>query len=274
MQFNLKYLIFVFICVGGYKISSVPLNSNEENFSLLITNQSYDVPTTDYASNQLEFQRKSSTIDDDDDDADVRSEALIKKIHPFIYPKQFNTLEGMPTRRANTTSENLLGIRNLEALQENSDRIDETYGVDHKHHNIDLIPLPTHLHDVSKHGHFHNGYFDRPHHSNYQSHNANQCCLLGLLQSPDLSLVILGVLGFVAYLVNAVVGLVDRLNLPLLSPGMAITPTVTNAATTKTLFQRQTFDDRTTESHQKLLKDFERILQMAIEVYEQKLNSA
>lgn len=278
MYFNVKNLILVFVCVGGYKISSVPLNSDEDNFSLLITNQSYDVPTNDFVSNQMEFQRKSSTNDDDDDD--VRSEALIKKIHPFVYPKQFNTFEGMPTRRINTTTENSLETRNSESAQQNSDRIDDYHGPpDHKHHNMDLIPLATHLHDASKHGQFHHGYFDRPHHSQYSSHHDNQCCLLGQMHGPDLPLILLGVLGFVAYLVNAVMGLVDRLNLPLLSSAMAVMPTstatnaLTAAAATKDLFQRQPIDYRTTESHQKLLKDFERILQMAIEVHEQKMNS-
>lgn len=273
MHFSVKCFVLVFVCVGGYKITNGPNNSNDDsNYSLLITNQSYDVPLNNFGSDQMEYQRKSSTIDEND----IRSEALIKKIHPFVYPKQFNTLEGLPTRRANASLDNFLDIRNMENGQPSSERIDDTYMPhDHKH-NGDLMPLGTHLFDSSKHGNFHYGYIDKPH--NYQYHPTHHAhhCLLGLLQGADLSLILLGILGFVAYVINAVLGLVDRLNVPLLAPVMAATPTaaMTNTATTKMLFtQRHNYDDRTIESHQKLLKDFERILQMAIEVYEQKMNT-
>lgn len=273
MHSNLKCLILVFVCVGCYKITSVPNDSNENAYSLLISNQSYDGSANEFQPNQIEYQRKSSNIIDD---ADVRSEALIKKIHPFVYPKQFNTLERLPSREFNATTENLMEIRNMELNQQNSERIDDSYGQDHKHSNADLLTLPTHL---SKHAHFNYGHFDRPHphHASSSMSNGNNC-LLGLLQGCDLSLLLLGILGFVAYIINAVLSLVDRLNLPLLAPlmtatGMA-TATVTATPITKTLLdQRQNFDDRTNESHQRLLRSFERILQMAIEVYEQKMNS-
>lgn len=276
MYSNVKCLVLVFICVSGYKITSVPNTSSEDNYPLLISNQSYDVSANEFEPEPIEYQRKSSTIDDITA-ADVRSEALIKKIHPFVYPKQFNTLERLPSREFNKTNENLIEIRNMELNQPNSERIDDNYGIDHNHPNVDILPLSTHL---SKHGHFHNGYFDRPHQNNYHhptpSHGNN--CLLGLLQGCDLSLLLLGILGFVAFVLNAVLGLVDRLNLPLLAPVMAATgmaTTATAAPITKSLMaQRQNFDDRTIESHQRLLRDFERILQMAIDVYEQKINSA
>lgn len=271
MYSNLKCFVFVFVCVSSYKITSIPNASNEDTYSVLISNQSYDGLANEFEPSEIEYQRKSSI----DDAADVRSEALIKKIHPFVYPKQFNTLERLPSREFNATNE--LEIRNMEVNHQNSERIDDTYGPDHKHPNADIPSLPTHL---SKHGHFHYGYFDRPHsahHSSVQFNGAHNC-LLGLLQGTDLSLLLLGILGFVAYVINAVMGLVDRLNLPLLAPVMAATGMATAAATvapaTKTLLaQRQNFDDRTVESHQRLLKDFERILQMAIEVYEQKMNN-
>lgn len=273
MHFSVKCFALAFVCVGGYKITSVPINSNDDsNYSLLITNQSYDVPSSDFDSDQVEYQRKSSTVDDND----IRSEALIKKIHPFVYPKQFNTLEGMPTRRANTTGDNFLEIRNMENGQPSSERFDDTYMPhDHKH-NVDLMPLGTHLFDSSKHGNFHYGYSDKPQNYHYHPSQHAHHCLLGLLHGADLSLILLGILGFVAYVINVVLGLVDRLNVPLLGTVMAATPTaaMTNTVATKTLFsQRQNFDDRTIESHQKLLKDFERILQMAIEAYEQKMNA-
>lgn len=274
MYSHVKCLIIVFVCVGGYKITTVPNGSSEDTYSLLVSNQSaYDQTANEFEPESIEFQRKSSTIDDVA--ADVRSEALIKKIHPFVYPKQFNKLERMPAREYNATTDNLLEIRNMELNQQTSERIDDTYGSDHKHTTGDILPLPTHL---SKHGHFHYGYFDRPHYHHPSPLQHGHNCLLGLLQGTDLSLLLLGILGFVAYVINAVLGLVDRLNLPLLGPAMAATGMATAAVTaapiTKTLLaQRHSFDDRTVESHQRLLKDFERILQMAIEVYEQKMNS-
>lgn len=286
MHFNIKCLVLVFVCVSGYKIASVPNgSSNEDHYSVLISNQSNDITANDFEPEHMEYQRKSSTIDGATAAAaaaaaaaaDVRSEALIKKIHPFVYPKQFNTLERLPPQlEFNATNGNLIEIRNMEAInQQNSDRIDESFAPDHKHSNSDILPLSTHL---PKHGNFHYGYYDRPYyHHPAPSHGHN--CLLGLLHGNDLSLLLLGILGFVAYVINALLGLVDRLNLPLLAPVMAATGMATSAVTAATpvtkmlVAQRHNFDDRTVDSHQRLLKDFERILQMAIEVYEQKMNN-
>lgn len=282
----------LFVCVSGYKISRSDSNMlDEENYSVLITNQSNDVPSNDLTANdQIDYERKSSAPPIDADD--VRSEALIKKIHPFVYPKQFNTIEGMPPNRGfNVTNEHLMEIRDdLVDNASNNERLDETLTPpDQKHGNTDLLPLTTHLFDrqPAKHApHFHYGYLDRPiatHHP--QLHHsilphANNC-LLGLLHGCD-PLMLLGILGFLAYVINSIMGLVNRINLaPLLTTTSTTTEmtaaTVNNAAAaaaTKALSNPYaSMDERTVESNQKLLKDFERIFQMAIEVYEQKINS-
>lgn len=275
MNLNLKCFVLVFVTVGGYKLATD--GSSDENYSLLTTNQSFYGPPTDYIPakeftvDENEFQRKSST-----DNTDIRSEALIKKIHPFVYPKQFNTLEGMPTRGFNVSNENFMEIRNAETNQQNSERFsDDSYSqIDSKLPNVDLVPLGSNLYETSKHGHFHYGYFDKPHQNQHHFPAHVNNCLLGMLHLQD-PLVLLGVLGFVAYLVNSVLSLVDRLNLPLVAQAGMPTAAVTSAsATTKTsIVQRQNGDDKPIESNQRLLKDFERILQMAIDAYEQKINS-
>lgn len=280
MHSKLHYLVLVFACVGAFKTTSDSSSSAEENYSLLITNQSYDVPTNDFSSNQIEHQRKSLMSPEE---SNMRSEALIKKIHPFIYPKQFNTLEGMPTRGFNATNEHpnhLVEIRDLE--NPNHER-DDSYGTsDQNHPNGDLIPLGTHLFDrpagLTKHDHFHYGYFDKQQYHPMHSNTNN--CLGGLLQGCD-PLVLMGILGFLAYVINTILRLVDRINLPLLSPhltsDMTAASAATNAAATKTslIQQHQNLVDNRggVESNQKLLKDFERILQMAIEMYEHKMNT-
>lgn len=279
MNFNLVNLFVLFICVSGYKISTDSNMSNDENYSLLITN---DVSSNGLISN--------NQIDEND----VRSEALIKKIHPFVYPKQFNTIEGMPPNRGfNVTNEHLMENHD-DVDNSNNERLelDETLTPpDQKNSNSDLIPLSTHLFDrqPAKHApHFHYGYFDRPiahqqqqlqqHHPHSILPHANNC-LLGLLHGCD-PLMLLGILGFLAYVINSVLGLVNRINLtPLLTTTATTTEmtsaTVNNAAaaTKASLIQYPNLDERTVESNQKLLKDFERILQMAIENYEQKINS-
>lgn len=272
MNFSLKYFILFFVCVSGYKIRSVSNVLTDDTYSMLIANQSTygDALPNEFESDQNEFQRKglpSTSIVGDGEN--VRSEALIKKFHPFVYPKQFNVVDRLPNREFNA-SENLMEIRNVDGNQPNGDRFDDNFGPDHKLPTGDMIPLPSH---ISKHGHF--PYFDRPPHHNQFASNGN--ChnnLLGILQCTDLSLLLLGILGFVAFVLNAVLGLVDRLNLPLLSPSVTgMATAVTSAPLTKALFaQRQNFDEKTAESHHKLLTDFERILQMAIDAYEHKIN--
>lgn len=277
MQLNVKYLVLVCVCVSGYKITNEPNQLNDDNYSLLVTNQSNDISLNQLPSSEA-YQGKSSISEDD-----VRSEALIKKIHPFVYPKQFNVIDnGQPNRGFNSTNEhNLMEIRDVDDAI-NNDRLDEM--LTPPDHKPDLIPLGTHFFErPAKHGHFHYGLFDRPHqtHAQLQPQTgiANNC-LLGLLHGCD-PLVLLGILGFLAYVINTVLGLVNRINLPLLAPVTAAEMTaaaVSNAAAAaaagKTSFiQRQNLDERTIESNQKLLKDFERILQMAIEVYEQKFNT-
>lgn len=294
MNFNLIYLLVLFVYVSGYKISTEDSNvSNEENYSLLITNQSYDVPSNDLTSNnQIDHHRKSSSSPIDEND--VRSEALIKKIHPFVYPKQFNIIEGIPPNRGfNVTNEHLMEIRDdlVDSTNTNNERLDETLTPpNQKTSNSDLIPLSTHLFDrqPAKHAsHFHYGFLDRPithHQPLHQSilPHANNCLLGGLLHGCD-PLMLLGILGFLAYVINSILGLVNRINLPPLLTTTATTTemtaaTVANnaaaaAATKASLLPYPNIDERTVESNQKLLKDFERILQMAIETYEQKINS-
>lgn len=268
MYYNSKLLVSLFVCVSGYKIISDPNTSSDENYSLLLTNQTYDRPANDFASDETEYQRKSS-VDEDD----VRSEALIKKIHPFVFPKQFNTIDGMPNRGFNATIENMMEIRDNERFDDNF----TPPNGDQSHLDGDLVPVSTHLFDrPAKHGNFHSGYFDRPHHQQVLPHANN--CMLGLMHGCD-PLMLLGILGFLAYVINSVLSLVNRLGLPLLAPttaaGMTATAATSSLATKASLAQHQLFgiDDQTVESNQKLLKDFERILQMAIEVYEQKINS-
>lgn len=271
MRFSLRCFVILFVYVGAYKLTGDV--SSEENYSLLTSNQSFYNPPKDFASDENEYHRKSST-----DDTDIRSEALIKKIHPFVYPKQFNTLESLPTRGFNVTNDNFMEIRNIETNQQHNDRFDDSFAqLDQKLPNVDLVPLGSNLYESSKHGHYHYGYFDKPHNNHQYSPAQANNCLLGLLQHQD-PLVLLGILGFVAYIINSVLSLVDRLNLPLLSTATAAgmpTAAVTSAtATTKTsLVQRPNADDKSNESNQRLLKDFERILQMAIDVYEQKMSS-
>lgn len=274
MHFSVKCLILVFICVHGYKITSDTSVANDDQYSLLVSNQSFDVPLNDFEGDEMKYQQKSATSADDD----IRSEALIKKIHPFVFPKQFNTVDKHPAKKTNTTHENLVEIRNMELNQLNNDRLDDSYGqADQKHHSADLIPFVSHLYGGSKHAPFQFGYYDRPYHHNYYPAHSNHC-LLGLLNSVD-PLVLLGVLGFLAFIINSVLTLVDRVNLPaaLLAPAMAaVMPAavINSAATTKLATgQRQGVDDRNTEGNQKLLKDFERILQMAIDMHEQKMSS-
>lgn len=275
--------------------------SNEETYSTLITNQSYDVLPNDLSANdQIDYQRKSSSAAAASgiDANDVRSEALIKKIHPFVYPKQFNTIEGIapPNRGFNVTNEHLIEIRDeLDNL--NNQRLDETLTPpDQKKTASDLLPWSTHLFErqpPAKHAsqHFHYGFIDRPiaplqQQPNLQNQsilpNANNC-LLGLLHGCD-PLVLLGILGFLAYVINSILSLVNRINLPL-SPLLTTTSTAaemttvnnaastTGAATKASIIPYPIGDESAIESNQKLLKDFERILQMAIEVYEQKVNS-
>lgn len=296
MEFNLIYLLVLSICcVSGYKISSASDSSasSEENYSLLITNQSNDIQSNDdlTSNDQIDYHRKSSSssLPSSMDKEDVRSEALIKKIHPFVYPKQFNTIEGIPPHRGfNVTNDHLMDIRDdLVGDNANGERLNET-PPDQKHSNSDLMPLSTHLFDrqPAKHAsHFHYGFFDRPlatHHPQQLHHSivphANNC-LLGLLHGCD-PLMLLGILGFLAYVINTILGLVNRINLPSLLATTATTADMTaatvanNAAATKApLNPYANIDERTMESNQKLLKDFERILQIFIEVYEHKINS-
>lgn len=268
MLFSLKCLVVMFVSVGAYKLTSDV--SSDENYSLLTTNQSNYVPSKDYipskefTTDDDEYNRKSST-----DVTDIRSEALIKKIHPFVYPKQFNTLEGVPPRGFNVTKDNYMEIRNME--QQNSERFDDSYSQhDQKLPSIDLLPLGSNFFDSSKHGQYNYGYYDKPQRYPYLPSQANNC-LLGLLRLQD-PLELLGILGFVAYIINSVLNLVDRLNLPLLASssaavGMPTAAVFSATAATKTLLQNA--DEKQNESNQKLLKDFERILQMA----QQKMNT-
>lgn len=250
-------------------------NSSDENYAVLVTNQSYDTPSNSLVGDPIEDPRNTAAPNEED----VRSEALIKKIHPFVFPKQFNTFGGLPNRGFNATDEpHMMEVKGLE--HPSNERIDERFSpIDQKHPNGngDLIPMSTHIFErPAKHAHFNHGFLDRPH-SHHQVFQSGNNCLLGMLNGCD-PLVLMGILGFLAYVINTVLSLVNRINLPLLTPVTATEMTAAAAAAaaaTRASLTRQGIgvDDQTTESNQRLLKDFERILQMAIEIYEQRVNT-
>lgn len=245
-------------------------SSSDGNYALLNTNQSFDIPSNNSVGDQ---------INDPPNEEDVRSEALIKKIHPFVFPKQYNTFDGLPNRGYNATDEpHMMEVKGLE--HPSNERVDDRFSpLDQKHPNGngDLIPMSTHIFDrpSKKHAHFNHGFFDRLHHHN-QVFQPGNSCLLGLLNGCD-PLVLMGILGFLAYVINSVLSILNRINLPLLTPVTATEMTAAAAAaaaaTKASWALRQGIDDQTNESNQRLLKDFERILQMAIGMYEQRVNT-
>lgn len=246
---------------------------SDENFALLMTNQSFDVISNDLVPVQIEHHR--DTILDDDD---IRSEALIKQIHPFVFPKQFNTIDGIPNRGNNTTNDQHISVEVNGIDDLNNERLDDNFApIEQKHQNADLIPMSSHFFDRPAKGHSNYGYFDRPHqHQSHQMFSHNNNCLLGLLHGCD-PLILMGILGFLAYVINSILNLVNRVNLPLLTPATSTEMNTAAAAATKALLAQHhiiDYDDHAIESNQKLLKDFERILQMAIDIYDHKINNA
>lgn len=245
-----KYLILVLICVGDFPngIHAVAVElfpSNDDNIR--------NYPIDHYE-------------DDNFANTNIRSEALIKKIHPFIFPKQFNALDATATNAFNISTERNTSEINI---SENADRTDD---------NFELIPP---LYDLSKHNTLH-GYIDRPHYHHHQQQNnllpINQSnnCLFGLLRPGD-PLILLGILAFLAYVINSVLSLVDRINLPLLNSSTSsnLSSSSSNALSASNkgfITPRQYVDERFLDNNQNLLRDFERILHLAVETYDRKLN--
>lgn len=277
-----KHLVFVFLCLGVYEIDSssvltkIPTDYpssevNDENYGSIADDNAYSL---DNHNHLTEYHHAMNTIEND-----VRSEALIKKIHPFIYPKQFNTLETIDPNNINMSTINFDDEFMKKHSAENVQRKDDFYSsFDQK--------APPHVvdgshHATQKHGYYHHDSYDRPTHQTNTHHiapcNMNNRCLLGLLHLVD-PLFLMAVLGFVAYIINSILSLVDKINLPTLLNQPSAAMTVATASTKSGIPQRlyDTSDilrDKSVDTNQHLLKDFERILQIAIDFYEQKLNS-
>lgn len=203
---------------------------------------------------------------------DIKSEALIKKIHPFIYPKHYNTLEAIDSTNVSVLTGELEKTPHEENTQRKNERIDDYYGPIDQQNSVDRNSLH---HASQKHAHSYFDSFDRPTHQSYTHaypiNHHNKCALGGLhLVDP---LFLMAVLGFLAYIINSVVSLVDRINLPLLNPAMSSSMTVGTSASTKSAIPFDVLREKSPDTNQHLLKDFERILQMAIDAYEQKTNS-
>lgn len=283
MKCKIKSILFVFIFIGVE--DHLMVNSNARSFvsateiSFPGKNNSFDVQLASIDSANLLSAH----------DSNARSEALIKKIHPFIFPKQFNILDSVANEAPQMdtmTNQNFIDesdeqhmnvTSNMNKINENTDRADNTY---------DLIPLTMHPHELTKHNSFQN-YLNRPFNN---PHNivpitnpinainpTNTNCVTGLLAGcTSDSLLLLGILAFLAYVINSVISLVDRIGLPLLGPvtsNLSSITTATNAlsASNKGLITtRQYVDERFLDNNQNLLRDFERILQMAIDSFERK----
>lgn len=252
---KMRIVILILVCVGEFRLQSAKISVSAVRIF-----------------NPKEMIDLSLTGDPNDSVDGVRSEALIKKIHPFIFPKQFNTLDAMATNAFNISNDR--GGSNTDAeMVDKNDRTDESH--------FELIPSSTYLGNELKHNSWHNP-IDRPP-FNYHHHTQNLApmahgnnCLLGLLRPGD-PVFLMGILAFLAYVINSVLNLVDRLNLPLLNPAAAgnlsAMSSATNAetASNKALVRsRQHTDNRFLDNSQNLLRDFERILQMAIELYDHK----
>lgn len=256
---KMRIVILILVCVGEFRLQSDKISVSAVQIF-----------------NPKEIIDSEITIDPNSSGDVVRSEALIKRIHPFIFPKQFNTLDAMATNAFNISNDRggSTSNSNAEILNKN-DRTEESH--------FELMPSSIYLSNELKHNSLYNS-VDRPA-FNYHHHTQNLApiaqgnnCLLGLLRPGD-PLFVMGILAFLAYVISSVLNLVDRLNLPLLVPAtsvnMSAVPTATNAliASNKALVTpRQHTDNRFLDNSQNLLRDFERILQMAIELYDHKMN--
>lgn len=225
--------------------------------------------------NPKEIIDSEITTDPNESGDVVRSEALIKRIHPFIFPKQFNTLDAMATNAFNITNDRGVSNNNNAEIVDKTDRTEESH--------FELIPSTTYLNNELKHNSWHNSVDRPPYNYHHQTQNLapiahGNNCLLGLLRPGD-PIFLMGILAFLAYVINSVLNLVDRLNLPLLTPAapgnLSAISSATNALTASNkalVIPRQHTDHRFSDNGQNLLRDFERILQMAIELYDHKMN--
>lgn len=294
MEVSLAFLTAIFVCVDGYRV----LNDQGDPKKLKPTNEKivYQPPNTTVDTIRLDNDYHTDYINTNA----FRSSAL-KKIHPFIYPKQFNTLDATTTTAFNVTANGQSAKRNLtqypiKVIREHSD--DPYQAIDSTSNGAaygDMIPIKTDLAEFPmKHGSSSiYGYDDGGHYSPYMPSYSNHLnlnglnplmgvknCLNGLLPPVD-SLLVLGILGFLIYIISTILNLVNRVNLPLISSALTSDPatgTMTaataaaamNAATklARPIVQRQLIDDKFMDTNQNLVRHFERILLMAIEMYE------
>lgn len=163
---------------------------------------------------------------------DLKYDAL-KKVHEFVYPKLYETVD---------TVNSLSNTRNitLNDILENSSEVGNV--AETKHANFDF--------GSAEHG-------VRP--------NPN---LLGLLCLVD-PILLMTVLGFIVYLINTVLRLVERISLggnlsTLMNPGSSGTPT------SNILQRRNGLRESSFEWNGAVMKDLERILHLAINTYEEK----
>lgn len=307
MDISLALLTAILACVGGYRVLSDP----NEPKKLKATHE------------KIVYHPPNGTVDtvrlDHDLHADFsnafRPNAL-KKIHPFIYPKQFNTLDATTSTAFNVTANGQPSKRNqtqypMKVIREHNDDVYTTIDANGNAAGYaDMVPIKTDLPDLPmKHGGSSiYGYDDGgggsglyPYGPSYSNHlnwnglnglsglnganNGNPLsgvknCLNGILPPVD-SLLVLGILGFLIYIISTILNLVSRVNVPLLGSPITGDPasgTMTaataaaamSAATklAKPIAQRQLIDDKFMDTNQNLLRHFERILLMAIELYE------
>lgn len=295
MENSLRYLTIVFACVGGYRV----LNDQGDPKKLKVTNE------------KIVYHPQNITVDTIHPDKEHHQHAdysslnayhsnALKKIHPFIYPKQFNTLDATTTTAFNVTP-NTQRNASYSPVKVIRQQVDDSYGssaIDHNGGYGDIIPIKADIHDLPmKHGSSSlYGYDDSypaytPSYSNIQNHlslgqlnplnplNGVKNCLNGILPPVD-SLLVLGILGFLIYVISSIMNLVNRVNIqslisaPITNDPAAGTMTAANAVMAaatklaKPITQRQLVDDRHIDTNQNLLRHFERILQMAIEMHE------
>lgn len=288
MEKSLKYLTIVFACVGGYRV----LNDQSETKKLKVATDKNVYHPANSTGDSIRLE-KGQQVDFSHMNS-FRTSAL-KKIHPFIYPKQFNTLDAISTTALNITpiaSKQNLSHYPIKVIREQND---EPYPMYEQNGNGygDMIPIKADIHDSPiKHGSSALFGYDSdgsypsftPSHSNHLNLNGLnplngiKNCLNGILPPVD-SLLVLGILGFLMYVISTIVNLVNRINLPLIGSPLTTDPasgsmtaaTAAMVAATKLakpITQRQLHDDKYIDSNQNLLRHFEHILRMAIELHE------
>lgn len=171
--------------------------------------------------------------------ADVKFDAL-KKVHEFVYPKLYEAVD---------TVNNFSNARNitLNDILENSSETDGE--AETKHANIDFGSSEHGLRPVNT---FPSALNSSP--------NPN---LMGLLCLVD-PILLMSVLGFIVYLINTVLRLVERIHL-----GGNLSALINPVTPTSNILQRRNeFYFPTFEWNGALMKDLEKILQLAINTYE------